>query len=115
MKRILKKYINPTAWLTYLRKQPKHMQHVYSAFIAGGITMLIAVFILYVDYGFWHERYIREDTVVPSEISNVEATPESPTEMLSRLIDEARIQLQNINTSSQELMKGKETYINDSN
>lgn len=116
MKRYIKKYINPHHWLAFLRRQPKHMQHVYSAAIAGSITVMIAAVILYVDYGFWHERYIREDlTVVDSELNSPSSVvPESPTEMFSRFFDEAKVQLKDINTSRQELLKGKETYVKDS-
>ncbi len=87
------------------------MQHVYSAVIAGSITAMIAGVILYTDYGFWHERYISDDLVVVST-STEAVEPESPTEMLSRFFDEARVQLKSINESKQDLLKGKETYVN---
>lgn len=110
MKKIIKKYLHPHHWLLFLRRQSNHMQRVYSAIIAGIITTAIAAVILYVDYGFWHEKYVSEELIL---ITTATATPESPTEMFSRFIDEAKVQLSNINTSSQELLKGEETYVND--
>lgn len=109
MKRHIKKYISPHHWLLFLRRQSTHMQHVYSAVIAGIITTTIAGIILYVDYGFWHEKYVSEDLIVNTTAT---ATPESPSEMLSRFMSEAKVQLNNINTSRQELLKGEEIYVN---
>ena len=111
MKRYIKKYIDPKHWLMFLRRQSSHMQQIYSAVIAGIITLAIAGVILYVDYGFWHERYVKEDLVVVNA-STSQVEPESPGEMLSRFFDEARTQLDTINKSRQELLKGKEVYVN---
>jgi hypothetical protein len=87
------------------------MQHVYAAVFAGSITMLIAAFILYADYGFWHERYVRDDlTQVASTLEVATQKPESIGEMSSRFFGEAKERLQNIDTTGKDLLKGKETY-----
>lgn len=86
------------------------MQHIYALTIAGGITLLIAFAILYIDYGFWHERYIQEDIIEAKKVAESQE-PESPSEMLSRFFGEAKTQLGTINTSRQELLEGKEIYI----
>ena len=116
MKRYLKKYTSLKLYIEFLRRQPSHMKQIYSAIIAGGITALIASVILYVDYGFWHERYVRDEINIASStesITTLPQAPESPLHMFSRFIDEAKIQLGNINSSRQELLKGKEVYINE--
>lgn len=119
MKRYLKKYTSLKLYLAFLRRQPTHMQHVYAIIFAGSITLLIASIILYVDYGFWHERYVRKDDIVIASstetIARPTPIPESPLEMFSRFMDEAKVQFNAIGTGGQELLKGKETYVNDSN
>lgn len=115
MKRRLKRYTSLTHYIEFLRRQPSHMQHVYAAIFAGSITGLIAFFILYIDYGFWHEHYRSNDLVVVSTSTNVRensVTPESPLEMLSRFFGEAKDKLQNVDTTGIDLLKGKETYVN---
>lgn len=94
------------------------MQHVYALVFAGSITATIAFVILYVDYGFWHERYIRDDLTVVStstiEASPEVSTPDSPSKMLSRFFGEARDRLHTIDVSGSEMLQGKETYVGDS-
>ena len=107
MKKVLKKYFSPHHWLVFLRQQSTHMQHVYALIIAGGVTLLIASAILYIDYGFWHERYISEEVIVANK-SNEE--PESPKDMMIRFFDEAKNQIEMINTSRKEILNGKEVY-----
>ena len=89
------------------------MQHVYAFIFAGSITTLVAAFILYVDYGFWHEKYTRSE--VSEETSyrsnNEEHSVESPSQTLSRFISDAKVQLQSISSSKEGLLEGKEVYI----
>lgn len=115
MKRHLKRYTSLTHYIAFLRRQPEHMQHIYALVFAGSITALIAFVILYVDYGFWHERYKRDDMVVVGTSTLIETSsqsPESPSEMLSRFFGEAKTRLKNIDTSGIEMLQGKETYVN---
>lgn len=97
-------------FLAYLRRQPRHIQHVYSILIAGSITGIITAFILYTDYGFWHERYIAQNE------DGSTATPvvlESPSEMISRFWNEAKSQVGSIKTTGDSLLIGTDTYKKD--
>jgi hypothetical protein len=114
MKRYLKKYTSLTHYIEFLRKQPEHMQHVYAVVFAGSITMLIACVILYVDYGFWHEKYIRDRDDTNNLTVATPTEPESPSTMFSRFFGEAKDRFQSIDTSGSDFLKGKETYTNDS-
>lgn len=87
------------------------MQHVYAITFAGIITASIASLILYVDYGFWHERYSRGDEVVVSDVKDVEKqATESPSEMVSSFFGEAKEQFSKINTTGKDVLDGKEVY-----
>jgi hypothetical protein len=117
MKRRLKKYTSLTHYIEFLRRQPEHMQHIYAVIFAGSITLMLAFVILYVDYGFWHERYIREDLTVVSTsttLSTPTTPPESPGEMLGRFLGEAKDRFKAIDTSGKDMLQGTETYTNDS-
>lgn len=118
MKKVLKKYTSIKNYIDFLKKQPSHMQHMYAIVFAASITALIAFVILYADYGFWHERYTADNTSTTKVSSNelsttTEIKPESPSEMIIRFFNEAKIQLQNINASGSDLLRGKETYSSD--
>jgi hypothetical protein len=118
MKRYLKKYTSLKNYIEFLRRQPEHMQHIYAVVFAGSITALIAFVILYVDYGFWHERYVRDDLMVVQASSTVAVpapTPESPGEMFSRFFGEARDRLKEIKIPNKDMLQGKETYTGESN
>jgi hypothetical protein len=109
MKRHLKRYTSLTHYIEFLRKQPEHVQHVYAVIFAGSITILLACVILYVDYGFWHEKYIksRDDT---SDLTVTPSEPESPGTMFSRFFGEAQDRFKTIDTSGSDFLKGKETF-----
>jgi len=111
MKRYLKKYASIKNYIAFLRRQPPHLQHIYAAVFAASITGLIAFSVLYIDYGFWHEQYIRKDLEVASTSTVVDkpvSDPESPGTMLFRFFGEAQTRLKEINVS------GKETYTKES-
>lgn len=113
MKRHLKRYTSLTHYIEFLRRQPEHLQHIYAVIFAGSITAFVAFVILYVDYGFWHERYIRDDSLLVSTttIDIPVAIPESPREMISRFFGEARGRLKEIKMPSKDMLQGKETYV----
>lgn len=112
MTRHFKKLVSLKHWLAFLRRQSKHMQHVYALTFAGLITGCIASVILYVDYGFWRDRYSRDDVV---EIMTEEVKKsESPTDMFSGFLQEAKAQFDKINLSSRDTLDGKEEYTRDS-
>jgi hypothetical protein len=87
------------------------MQRVHAVAFAAIVTGLIATFVLYTDYGFWHEKYSR------TQEDNATSTPmvvESPSEAFSHFFSEARTRFSNVgasvSSSSKGLLEGKETY-----
>lgn len=84
------------------------MQHFYAVIFSAIITLCLAALILYVDYGFWRERYHRGDEVVatPKEIVS-----QSPFEMMSDFFGEARVRFNNVEASGEEFLDGKEVFI----
>jgi hypothetical protein len=107
------KHLKPHHILTWLRKQPRHMQHLYALTAAGSITALIGIAILYFDYGLWQERYDRRETVpvttvTPEKTSDIE--PPSPKTMINSFLDEVGAQLKDLKTKKDSLLEGKETY-----
>ncbi|MFA5132077.1 MAG: hypothetical protein WC444_01975 [Candidatus Paceibacterota bacterium] len=111
MKRHLKRYTSLAYYIDFLRRQPKHMQHVYAFIFSGSITVLIAGIILYTDYGFWHDRYVRDDSALVVQSTSTPSNMESPGEALSSFWNEAYDQFHSIGKSSGSLLEGKETYI----
>ncbi len=91
------------------------MQHMYAAIFAGSVTVLLAVAILYFDYGFWHERYHRTDTVevVLSQEKNSNAVTESPGEMVEGFFKEVSKRVKEIGVSGEEVFDGKDVYRKD--
>lgn len=110
MKRILKRFTSFKNYLAFLRRQPTHIQHVYAFIFAGTITTLIAVFILYFDYGFWHEKY---SSTTDEHVASTTVNIESPMDALSRFLQDAKNQLINIDKVGSSLLEGKETYTKD--
>ena len=102
---------NLKSYIRYMRRQPKHMQHMHAIVFAGSITALLAGIILYTNYGFWHERYQRaDDLVVGTTVTNFPAESESLGEMLSRFWNEPHTQFGSIGDKGATLLEGKETY-----
>jgi hypothetical protein len=97
-------------YIRYMKRQNKHIQHMHAAVFAGAVTALIAFFILYTDYGFWHETYRSSDALVATDPSYI---AESPTQSLGSFWQEAREQFGKIGSSSANLLEGKESYSND--
>ena len=92
------------------------MRHVYAAFFSGCITLLLAIIILYFDYGFWHERYSRQEIIETnnSTAHTSQVTVQSPTAMIGSFFQEAKDKLgtiRNATTSILEGLEGKDSYI----
>lgn len=100
--------LTPEHYIRHMRRQSKHMQHVHAFVFAGAITCLVAAFILYSDYGFWHERYVSDELVV--EQADPKFDPESPGESIARFWQEAKQKFGEIGSSGSGLLEGKETY-----
>jgi hypothetical protein len=106
MKLVLKNFTY-RHYVRYLRKLPTHMQHVHAFVIAGTITGLIAAFILYTDYGFWHEKYQRDDAATDAA---VDVPSRSMTETLSDFFGEASSRLSKVKQSGSGFLEGTDTY-----
>lgn len=104
----MKKFGSIKHYIAFLRRQPAHMQHIYAVIIAGTITSILAAIILYVDYGFWRERYVRNEDV--TETTEVEPT-QSPLKTMSIFLKTAKDQLDTLGTTGSDLLEGKEVYI----
>lgn len=102
------KNLTPEHYIRHMRRQSKHVQHMHAFIFAGAITTLIAAFILYTDYGFWHETYVSDDLVV--EQADPSFNPESPGESIMSFFREAKERFSAIGSSSASLLEGKETY-----
>lgn len=98
-------------YLRHVRRQNKHIQHIHAFAFSGIITALIAGFILYTDYGFWHETYIREDSLTEPAPS---AELQSPGESLGSFLLEAKARFNSIGSAGADLLEGKETYTKES-
>lgn len=112
----MKRYFSIKHYLTFLRKQPEHMQHVYAVTFASVITVIFAAVILYVDYGFWHERYDRNEvvTVKDTEVRTDQmVTVQSPGAMISSFFKEASLQLDAINAKGAPFLRGKDEFVRD--
>ena len=107
MKRI-KRILSPKHWLPYLRRQPLHMQHVVAVIFASLVTGLLASIILYVDYGFWHDRYVREDDATEERDTNIAS--KSPFQMFGSFLLDAKDRLSSVRSIGEEKLSGKEVY-----
>lgn len=94
-------------YLRYMRRQSKHVQNIHAFVFAGTLTSIVAAFILYTDYGFWHETYVSDDLVAEQKTEI-----ESPGESLSNFLTEAKTRFSSIQFSG--LLEGKESYVNTS-
>ena len=109
--KLYKKYFSGKHWLAVLRRRPKHMQHVYAVIFSASITAILAAIILYHDYGFWHERYSRNDTEVHGEVVEQSIPSKSPGEIMKDFLQEASTRMKSIDT---DVIQGKEVYIKES-
>ena len=117
MKHFLRKhgrFLSLQHYIAVLRKQPEHMKQVYAAAFAGCITVIIAGVILYVDYGFWHEKYRRSDVIELVDVKTVNdpmVTVVSPTAMIGGFFKEASEKVKTINFSVPDgILEGKDSY-----
>lgn len=89
------------------------MQHMYAIAISGIITSALAATILYVDYGFWHDRYSRSETTATD--LEIKAQPEvrtvSPGNMLGDFFKEASVRVQALKDLKTTSLDGKEVYL----
>lgn len=92
----------PEHYISYVRRQSKHIQHIHALFFAGAVTSVIAGFILYTDYGFWHERYERRPEVPAETVST--------SQSFGDFWQEAKAKFGQIGSSGADLLEGREVY-----
>jgi hypothetical protein len=109
------KYLSPHHYLAVLRRAPVHMQHAYAALFAGVITTILTSVVLYFDYGFWHDKYNRDEVVETQTTGDPLVTVKSPGEMIGSFFKEAGDKIKTINVSSSTLPTGKENYTREEN
>lgn len=88
-------------YVRYLRKQSVHVQHMHGLVFAGVITGVLVSFVLYTQYGFFHEQYTREETSLVTATSTIPHTiPQSPSGVLESFILEGSARLRAVFTST---------------
>lgn len=104
-----KKLISIRHYLGVLKRQPAHMQHVFALLFAGIITGTLAALILYVDYGFWHERYVREEVVTEANPTDVSES-KSPLQLFGAFLEDAKVRISEIKNETKDAFDGVEVY-----
>lgn len=99
-------------YLRHVRRQNKHIQHLHAVAFAGIITALIAGFILYTDYGFWHETYRSDDLLVELEEQKEQ---QLSSRSFSGFLMEAKVRFSAIGSAGADFFEGTESYTKDSN
>ena len=91
------------------------MQHIYAVLFAGSITLLLAVIILYFDYGFWRDKYSRSDVITEEGAAHIPNGVEvqSPGKLIGSFLEEASVRFKELNSSKSTLLDGKEVYSKD--
>ena len=110
----LKKYFSLRHYLSVMRRAPKHMKHVYSFVFASAVTLLLVCIILYVDYGFWHDKYDSSQDLTAVGTNTRETKPESPGAMTGRFWAEIESKWASVNQEGanigKSLFESKDTY-----
>jgi hypothetical protein len=96
-------------YLGHIQKAPEHLQQFHALVFSGLVTAVLAAAILYFDYGFWHERYTKDDTLI---VENIEQKSDSPVTMFSSLYNEAKEKLLSVKSGGGALLEGKKSYSN---
>lgn len=103
-------------YVRYLRRQSLYVQEIHALVFAASITLVVAGCILYYDYGFWHDVYVRTEgmDVVTVDTVKQEAllSDESPGEMISGFFSEAKTRFGSLGKEGVSLLQGKEVYTN---
>jgi hypothetical protein len=109
----MKRFLRPHHYLRVMREQPEHLQSLYAVIFAGCVTMLLGTAILYFDYGFWRDRYVRTDSLETEETGEPNmsvVTTKSPGLMFSDFMGEVSKRLEKVNTKSFDVLDGKDSY-----
>lgn len=98
-------------YVRHLRRQSVHVQRLHALVFASLLTGTVAFVILYYDYGFFHDVYVKKDT---SALTDETASAPSPAKTFSELFQEAKMRFSDIGKDSAGLLYGTETYTNTS-
>lgn len=110
MKKLLKRYLSIQHILAFLRRQPKHVKHVYAFLFAGSITSVLAFLILYFDYGLLHDVPNEQVPVEEVILTKEEVEMPSPKEVLFTFFGEAKENWNLIKEEGKSLLESKEVY-----
>lgn len=84
---------------------------MHALVFAGSITTLLLIVVLYSQYGFWHEKYVRQDSVLVDDPLEVE----SPASFFSKFFEEASVRFSNVKDNAGTFLEGKDSYSNEQN
>jgi len=79
---------------------------MYAGSVAGIITALFVAYILYTDYGFWHERYVSGEEIKENEVYKMQ----SPKETFFDFISQTKSRLDGIKENSNQFFGNKDSY-----
>jgi hypothetical protein len=94
-------------YVQHVRSSSIHVQQIHAVIFAGGLTVALAVTVLYFEYGFWREKYDSKEVVIKQ---NIEVKSVSPVGMFSTLIKDAGSQISAIKEGGGSFLEGKEVY-----
>jgi hypothetical protein len=97
-------------YIRYLRRQHVHIQRIHAGFFAGAICAVLASFILYSQYGFWHASYSREEELVKQDLQDKTIRMESPFQSLSRLVEEGKLRFSGVTETLKPFMESEVTF-----
>jgi len=96
-------------YIRHVRRQKPHIQQLHAALFAGTITLILALLILYLEYGYWHTSYNR--SYHASSTNNDETVlTETPSQTIARLWGEGKDRLIGIQSSFHPLTGGGTTF-----
>lgn len=101
-------------YVRHLRRQDIRVQQLHAFVFASIITGLLAFLILYYDYGYFHDVYVKKDIESVVVVDNTDTAP-SPIESMSSFFSEAKTRFSEIGKSGSSLLYGKDVYINNNN
>jgi hypothetical protein len=91
-----------------MKRQPKPVQQLHGLVFAFSVSSILLSYVLYTDYGFWHDTYVRvEEDILHTTKEPVQ--PESPIGLLGRFARDAKKELEGMQVDTK-FLEGKEVY-----
>jgi len=104
----MKHYFSIRHYIRVLKRKPVHVQHVAALTVAGVFTAILALLILYFDYGFFNDSYSRGEDSKDTAIRA--STTESPASMFGSFFREAQERFQSIPKATNGFFESGEVY-----